>query len=156
MSGPDVWGPHGWKFIHFITLGYPNNPSQDSKICYFEFFNKLSDVIPCIICKRHFKQNLERFPLNDKVLSDKLELIKWGINMHNSVNQDTGKPIYSHREGLNMIKNSQDKCYAESFNLDSFNSSNDNIYKNHMFYLMACIIIILLVVIYKLYKREIS
>ena len=30
-NGPDVWGPHVWKFIHFIALGYPTNPNQKIK-----------------------------------------------------------------------------------------------------------------------------
>jgi hypothetical protein len=41
MSGPDVWGPHGWKFIHYITLGYPTNPTQEDKTKYANFFNAL-------------------------------------------------------------------------------------------------------------------
>ena len=24
--GPDVWGPHGWKFLHFVAVGYPDFP----------------------------------------------------------------------------------------------------------------------------------
>ena len=31
MSGPNVWGPHGWKFIHYITLGYPRKPTNKIK-----------------------------------------------------------------------------------------------------------------------------
>ena len=31
MSGPDVWGPHGWKFIHYVTLGYPDKPTKEDK-----------------------------------------------------------------------------------------------------------------------------
>ena len=23
---PNYWGPHGWKFIHYVALGYPENP----------------------------------------------------------------------------------------------------------------------------------
>ena len=34
MSGPNVWGPYGWKFIHYVTLGYPNNPSNEDKLKY--------------------------------------------------------------------------------------------------------------------------
>ncbi len=29
--GPKDWGPHGCKFIHYITLGYPKNPSNEKK-----------------------------------------------------------------------------------------------------------------------------
>ena len=35
---PDVWGPHGWKFIHYITLGYPEYPTQMQKDKYKAFF----------------------------------------------------------------------------------------------------------------------
>ena len=34
MSGPDKWGPHGWKFIHYVTLGYPHKPSKSDKLKY--------------------------------------------------------------------------------------------------------------------------
>ena len=29
--GPDIWGPHGWKFLHFVTLGYPEKPTENEK-----------------------------------------------------------------------------------------------------------------------------
>ena len=42
---PDVWGPHGWKFIHYITLGYPENPTQMQKDKYKAFFLLLKDSL---------------------------------------------------------------------------------------------------------------
>ena len=24
---PKIWGPHGWKFLHYVSLGYPEKPS---------------------------------------------------------------------------------------------------------------------------------
>ena len=32
--GPDSWGPHGWKFIHYVALNYPNNPNLQIKQNY--------------------------------------------------------------------------------------------------------------------------
>ena len=29
--GPDVWGPHAWKFLHFVSLGYPDYPTNEDK-----------------------------------------------------------------------------------------------------------------------------
>ena len=67
MPGPDIWGPHGWRFLHYITLGYPNNPSQEDKNTYRNFINSFKEIIPCGLCKNHFKQNLLKNPLTDEV-----------------------------------------------------------------------------------------
>ena len=107
MSGPNVWGPHGWKFIHFITLGYPNNPSIEEKKTYKNFFETLKTVIPCSICANHYKEHLKIHPLDDNVLSNKKNFIEWGINVHNAVNKSHGKKIYGYYDGLQeIIKNS--------------------------------------------------
>ena len=31
---PSIWGPHGWKFMHYVSLGYPNNPTENDKLNY--------------------------------------------------------------------------------------------------------------------------
>ena len=33
-----VWGPHAWKFLHTITLNYPENPTDQNKADYKHFF----------------------------------------------------------------------------------------------------------------------
>ncbi len=108
MPGPDVWGPHGWKFIHYITLGYPNNPSSYDKEKYYNFFMSLAEVIPCKICGSHFKENLKKTPLDDDALKDKESLMIWGINMHNHVNAKNGKKIFPVKEAIKAIINSDD------------------------------------------------
>ena len=105
---PENWGPHGWKFIHFITLGYPDNPSEQDKINYKTFLTSIKNVLPCSICANHYKQNLIDNPLDDNVLSSRINLINWGIKVHNAVNKSNGKKEYSFEEGLEMIKNNQD------------------------------------------------
>ena len=59
MSGPDSVGIHGWKFIHFVTLGYPEYPDKEDKQNYLNFFNSLKNVIPCSICGNNFKEHLK-------------------------------------------------------------------------------------------------
>jgi hypothetical protein len=110
MPGPDIWGPHGWKFIHYITLGYPSRPTEEERNKYFKFFTSLSEVIPCSVCGNHFKQHLELTPLDDEALSSRDELMKWAISMHNHVNARNGKKIYSVRNAIKAILENDDKC----------------------------------------------
>ena len=146
MSGPDVWGPHGWKFIHYITLGYPNNPTDDDKKKYYNFFHNLKFVIPCSICGAHFRENLEKTPITEDVLSNKQKLIEWGITMHNHVNQSIGKKTYTYEEGLKEILNNKTSCIVEE-NIKSkegFSSNNNNI----LLTVLISIIIILILYIF--------
>ncbi len=150
MSGPDVWGPHGWKFIHYITLGYPNSPTKKDKERYYNFFNSLKYVIPCSICGNHFRQNLEKYPLDDTVLSSKEKLIEWGINMHNMVNMKNGKKVYTYEEGLAEILKNKDSC---SIKEDMMNISNNKTYSMEMCISIIINIALILFIIVK-YTRK--
>lgn len=114
MSGPDVWGPHGWKFIHFITLGYPNNPTKNDKKNYKNFFTNFKNIIPCSICANNYNEHLEKYPLNDSVLSNKKKFITWGINMHNLVSEMYNKKTYGYKDGLQEIIKSCDPIYVKN------------------------------------------
>jgi hypothetical protein len=113
MPGPDVWGPHGWKFIHYITLGYPVIPTEEDKKNYYNFFHALRYVIPCSICGNHYKENLEKTPLDDDALSSKMKLVEWGIKMHNHVNKLNRKKEYTFEEGLALLLKNKEECYIE-------------------------------------------
>jgi hypothetical protein len=110
MPGPDIWGPHGWKFIHYITLGYPTIPTEHDKEKYYNFFNNLANVVPCSICANHYKQHLDITPLNDDALADKTSLMAWAIKMHNHVNALNGKKIHSINDAIKAIIENDDKC----------------------------------------------
>ena len=56
--GPNIWGPHLWKALHMITMGYPNEPSEEDKKNYKSFFENLYLVIPCSICATNYKKHL--------------------------------------------------------------------------------------------------
>jgi len=105
---PKDWGPHGWKFIHFVTLGYPDNPSDEDKLNYKKFLTSIKNILPCSFCSNHYKQNLIDNPLDNNALSSRINLINWGIKVHNAVNKSNGKKEYSLEEGLEIIKNNQD------------------------------------------------
>lgn len=170
--GPDIWGPHGWKFIHFVALGYPKNPNPKDKENYKTFFNILSTILPCSICNDHLKINLIKYPLTDEILSDRIKLLNWTIDLHNEVNKINNKKIINYNEGLNLlINNFQDsKDSQENLNLlinnfqdskgsqESLNSDNNITSKNkshnyNVYYLIIlCVLIIL--ILYLHYNKK--
>ena len=139
MSGPDTWGPHGWKFIHYITLGYPDNPTNSDKIKYKNFFLSLTTVIPCILCRINYEKHLEEYPINNDVLKNKETLITWGIKMHNLVNIENNKKEVSTKQGIKMIKKNDDTCKIEKF------ESSTNKFTNIINYLPMIIFGIILI-----------
>ena len=152
MSGPEVWGPHGWKFIHYITLGYPYNPTNEIKNRYLNFFNSLKFVIPCSICGANFIKHMEEYSLTDKILSNKMDFINWGILMHNLVNLSNNKKEYTNSEGFEEIKKNcigdcPGKIRNYNENEDFIDLFTNKIYDNKYIYILIGIIAILIIYI---------
>jgi len=162
MAGPDVWGPHGWKFIHYITLGYPKNPDEDMKIKTKQFFILMQDLLPCVLCRNNYKKHIKIYPLTDDVLSDREKFIDWGIKMHNLVNVKNNKREFSLEEGREVInKNINTSCNSgiEHFSSDTvtqesvmFKSKKKSKYKNILYILP--IIIFGLILVKQIYKMK--
>jgi hypothetical protein len=157
MSGPDVWGPYGWKFIHYITLGYPPNPSEYDKKIYYDFFIQLAKVIPCSICGAHFTKNMEITPLTPEALKNRESLVAWGIEMHNHVNRMHNKKTYNFAEGLQAIlKDELGEC--KKMNTTPSVATKPTViiekFENHtkLYYSLVLNIILIIAIVYLLYK----
>jgi len=94
---PSVWGPFFWHTIHIVALGYPKNPTYTDKKCAKEFYESLSFLIPCAICREHYKEHLGKNPLAT-YLDSRNDLIKWTVNIHNAVNKMLGKKEWTESE----------------------------------------------------------
>jgi len=96
---PSVWGPFFWHTIHIVALGYPKNPTYTDKKCAKEFYESLAFLIPCAVCREHYKDNLSKHPLTP-FLDSRTDLIRWTVDLHNFVNKSTGKPEWTLEEVL--------------------------------------------------------
>ena len=144
--GPDVWGPHGWKFIHFITMGYPDEPTIEDKKTYKNFFEMLGNVIPCRICGDHYKSHLKKHPIDNEILRNKESLMKWGVNIHNIVNKNNGKKVYSPEEGIAEIFRNNKVCSVIVNNI-SKNLPNDiPVYMNMLILLFVLLVIYFIII----------
>jgi hypothetical protein len=85
---PTKFGPCIWKSIHIIALAAPLDAPRE----YIDYYTRIADVLPCKKCANHYRENLEKEPVD---LSD---LFAWSVRMHNRVNKDLGKKTYSVRE----------------------------------------------------------
>lgn len=106
---PEIWGPYAWIFLHSITLEYPDNPTIEDKKNMNNFIQSLKDILPCLKCRVNFRDHLQNNPLDDNALSSKKNLIKWLIDIHNSVNKLNGKEELSYEKSLEKIFNSFEK-----------------------------------------------
>jgi hypothetical protein len=89
---PRLWGPSAWIFLHFVTFCYPDEPSDFQKEQFRNFFHSLQFVLPCSVCRDHYKAWLNLYPV-DKYLSNKSHLEEWIYLMHNYVNLRLDKKL---------------------------------------------------------------
>lgn len=102
---PKEWGPSAWKFIHYVALKYPKNPTEEDKKQYFIFFHNLQFILPCDKCAKHFKDNLLKNPIQSSLDNNKT-LFKWTVDIHNMVNKDLNKKEVTYEEALKIYLNS--------------------------------------------------
>lgn len=96
---PTVWGPIFWHTIHLTALGYPKEPTFSEKKAAKEFYESLTHLIPCPICKLHYAEHLKALPLTPS-LDSRTDLFRWTVDMHNRVNKDLGKPEYTEQDAV--------------------------------------------------------
>lgn len=100
---PNIWGSHGWIFLHSITMTYPDKPTEIDKQNFKTFFHILLAVLPCDVCSKNLKQHMSEIPI-ENALSTKRTLVEWLINIHNKTNITLGKPIKTYDEVINFYK----------------------------------------------------
>jgi hypothetical protein len=96
---PSVWGPFFWHTVHIVALGYPKNPTYTDKKCAKEFYESLAYLLPCSICREHYREHLTKNPITT-FLDSRTDLIKWTIQIHNQVNKMLGKLEWTLEEVL--------------------------------------------------------
>ena len=63
MTTTKDWGPKLWYSLHIITFNYPDTPTIIDKQNFETFFTSLQYVIPCSLCRQHYKEHLEKNPI---------------------------------------------------------------------------------------------
>jgi hypothetical protein len=98
---PSIWGPHLWFMMHVISFEYPLNPTEYDKRIYHDFYTTLKEVIPCDLCKKHYRDFITKYPLTPH-LDTRDTLVKWVISIHNFVNSSLGKPTLTDAQVMDI------------------------------------------------------
>ncbi len=83
------WGPSGWIFLHSVSFGYPDQPTQQDKDHYKSFFENISHVLPCSACRDSYKKHIASgsCQITDTIFESNRTLTEWLYNLHNKVNE---------------------------------------------------------------------
>ena len=100
---PELWGPHAWIFLHYVTFSYPDKPTWKDKQNMRDFINLLPEILPCHKCKMNCASHLKDMPLNDSALSSRSSLVQWLVDFHNCVNKMNGKKELTLEEALEEL-----------------------------------------------------
>lgn len=101
-ADPIIWGSCAWDFMLAISMTYPDNPDEDTALRYKNFYYSLTDVLPCVVCRDHYKQNISKVLPIDNYLGNSKLLSKWVIQMHNIVNRKNNKKVVGYDEALKL------------------------------------------------------
>ena len=98
----DVWGPALWRVIHLAPLIIDDDDETKFKThSYKALMSCLQIVLPCPVCRVHFRKNLPKIMIDDYIHSPR-GLFLWSVAMHNEVNSSLNKKIYTVDEALSL------------------------------------------------------
>lgn len=134
---PTIWGEHLWKFMHYMTLSYPDNPSVDDQNKFKRFFNMIGEYLPCEKCRVNYIKHQPELPLTDEILQSRDKLIFWLFDLHNIVNSETGKSKLTREQ------------FIELYRFDKVNDVKINIFNKFILIIMM----VILIVMFLLYRK---
>ena len=113
-----LWGPLAWNLFHCMTL----NTDKNIKIGkYHLFFNSLKELLPCKVCRIHYKEHLTQDPVSKN--KNIYELSKWCFKLHNKVNRSLSKPIIPLKKALRLYIDDNGKVLFNHFSAFLFINS---------------------------------
>lgn len=120
---PKIWGPYLWNFLHYLSYNLFDNLDFNQKKQIFLFFISLEYIIPCKICKTHYKIYLRENMINEEKIN-KSYLIKWVCDLHNNINKRLNKKEYSFKECIKHNKILKKKKFIKFITIFLFYNSN--------------------------------
>ena len=142
-----IWGPLLWFTLHTLSFNYPEKPNYVEKQQHLLFFESLKSLLPCSICRNHYKDFLQKQPISP-YLDNKNSLKRWVLDCHNNVNKLSSKKIWTLKELDNYYNNIYNNKENFKCNFITKNKQNKKFQYNSI---SNILILILFIIIFCLY-----
>ena len=95
--GTEEWGPLVWKVLHGLAEKIGKSRCLDEELREWKRLLTLTaDVIPCVVCKKHYKEVLVQNPIGGilkmNAVTASTFVRTWLWTLHNEINVENGKP----------------------------------------------------------------
>ncbi|CAB3410615.1 unnamed protein product [Caenorhabditis bovis] len=87
----DELGRSTWNLLHTMSVYYPQKPTEEDKEKARKFMDLLGQMYPCDFCAKDLRRDLKKDPPK---LESREEFSQWMCQLHNKVNEKTGKPLF--------------------------------------------------------------
>ena len=136
------WGPKVWDVIHLISFSYPIQASPLYRSQMNDFLYSIANVLPCKSCSEHFNTNLGTRDNNAPWLSGRRALTEFLVDIHNKVNNLTDKSTCSYQDVTTRFCQ-EDLCESPVIHIEN----------KHSFWLYTSISLLVLLLLFLLWKR---
>ncbi len=106
------WGPIYWKFIHGLVKHNYKKQHHD-RIVFI--MNSLAFLLPCSICRSNYLLKLIHSPVPQEQSQQTMQ--RWLVDLHNNVNRDLGKPLWSYRQAALSVSSVASKHVHEALKM---------------------------------------
>lgn len=90
FEDPAQWGPHFWYVMRCVANTYSEVPTEKEQKVVLDFFTLVKDILPCEKCKEHYKETIEKIPL-DGAIASRADLVKWVEDIYKMIDDDLKK-----------------------------------------------------------------
>ena len=94
----EIWGPIMWKILHNLTINVQDQKDNWAKTQNRKAVKSLLETMPCLRCRNHSLKMLSSVPMSPT----KEQLQKFVIDLHNDVNKQNDKQIFSYEEVVEL------------------------------------------------------
>jgi len=96
LHSPEVWGESFWFVVHLGSMSAPEVIPTEKREKYWGFIDGIPEMLACQKCAHHAREWVEKHRKDkDAIVSSRESLIRFYVDMHNSVNQRNGQPVMS-------------------------------------------------------------
>jgi hypothetical protein len=110
---PAFWGRSTWTYLHTLTFNYPENPTENDKLKYYNYFKQLPEFLPCPSCASSFKIYFEYIPIT-AYLNDIYGITFWLYIIHFIVNSKLKKKNTDFLQVIQMYLPNKTSCSTPS------------------------------------------